>query len=612
MKKLSLLVLFLIGMIQTNHAMLETFKTCNPFNSLLDHKTTALVAGMGILGTAVLGYTSYSLWQNNKNLRHNLSEKSKRIYILEDDAINKDDTAALHNNLFAKALEKALQENSYYRQKLAHLEIDKNSNQRTIYNLTRTLAGKDNVIADALAQKDRQREEIEQFMHILNKKRMKKEKKSSTRDKGKEKINTQNSDHKEEILFSSFLDVHAQREALEKQFEELPISDNDSEIPLVITNNNESIEGPSSESMNQSITLENDKPLFTNTEKFSNYRFDTIRVQYVKEETEKTIPLITVHGTFVNSDEFGAQKKEEISQSIINFAKKLARDKKCNVCIIPFNWSGDVREEYRTDAADVLATIIQTHCSPDQEIWTIAHSHGGNVVLKAAQKLKKWGSLGFAINIGMPTEDGFNEKVKTSSRVVKNSHDDYNIKNLFNIYSTGDVTQNIGSQLSTSWIPGLGNFERRVDFKINDHCKVWNIRTQIDGDEPNHLNIISPVIKYLHTLIPLIKTHYAFIHDLDANLTPKHELPQVAIRNLIRSEGLPGGELSKAVNHSDHASKKFEADYGRNIKDKTKYGVVKICGEINDGFKIVAGKLFTMETVRNNLQSFKFFLGISS
>ena len=549
-------------------ALFETFK---------ENKTAAIVAGISMLGIGALGYTTYKFWQTNQNQKQELLQKNNII---------KQQAQILHlheNNIFRTNKKKLTTDfkipscidysQTKEKQKIDALKLKISAKKRLQNNFYLNEPEKTEIEFDIDNELATRAENDEKFLKIFHR---------------KEPASIIQSTRKSEIKptatpFLNELDLEKKITSLGNDFQIIDAfasQDNNDE-------KEKEYEGSSSHLLNHSLELREEQPILFSSEHFKGYRFDPISIINRKTPSDKSIVLVSIHGTFVDSTEFGKDKQQAISNDIIEFAQKLARDQHCDVILIPFCWSGGLSLEQRQDAGKRLAENLEKNCNDNQQIWTIAHSHGGNVVLHAAEAMKQWRPIDVAINIATPLADVLPaEPVSTVSRLIEHSQTDLNITNHFNAYSTGDVTQNGGSIFSG------GLCERRINFVMNEKCKLWNIRVQDEGHELNHLNIIQPTIKNLHTLIPLILTRYANFHDLEANFTQVEELPHVTIRNLIYSHGYKS-HLEEALQFNTEASGAFAKIYNRNIKDKVQYGPSKVAYELFSGVRDMGNKIYT-------------------
>ena len=539
----TLVCLLAIITINTTYPMMDAIKNFNPIELVKEYPKAALLTGLGALGTSIFGYTTYSLWQQNKKLKSQIanvqiSQKFNSDFFSPNNQLQQLQQLRRKHTDQINYFQWLLQKNNDEKQTLIKKLNDLNANIAAFQSAS--------------------------MIPINN------------CDKGKEKIDESLSSIT--IPFSSYNEKQIQK--LAEEFE------ND----LTIVNESEKTKEKESEasssssyppSMLASLTIEQYPTQFAQAERYKNYKLVTKKIINNRVNTNKTIVLIVVHGTFVNGNEYGINEDFQISDSLLDFAKKLARDQQCNVGFSTFEWSGALDSADRNEAGTVLAKFITKHAERNQEIWVISHSHGANVLYPAAEQLREWGPITYGITIASPRNDSEEATpVKVTPRVVENSSAAKNIQNHINIYSTGDITQTVGS-LQTALFKGSFNLERRVPFMMNEWHKVWNIRLQDNGCELNHISIIVPAIKILPQLIPVIKKTFAHIHDLDVNNDPASYQPQVAIRHLIISKG-GLRTLKHALKYSYKSAQNFEKIYGKNIYDKVQYTVTKMLSETKD------------------------------
>lgn len=169
---------------------------------------------------------------------------------------------------------------------------------------------------------------------------------------------------------------------------------------------------------------------------------------------------IIVHGTWA--------KAEEWYQDGGDFFDTLYSVTDNSDTITSFVWSGSCFESARTMAAHHLALVIES--TKTEKLVVIAHSHGGNVALKAAEflslyKLSK--TIDILILFGTPHYHTFS---------FPNS-----IEFIFNFFSFGDQIQ-----------PIFNLFRR--DIPKND--RTANIAISIQGHEPTHEQLHHPLIAF--------------------------------------------------------------------------------------------------------------------
>ena len=201
-------------------------------------------------------------------------------------------------------------------------------------------------------------------------------------------------------------------------------------------------------------------------------------------------------------------------------------------------------------------------------VWTIAHSHGCNVVnwaglemLKADHKLP----IDTAIHLASPTPDF--EVDKTVLAGIQNPELAFNIKKILNFYGSNDCTQVFGS-LQSAWTNG-----RKTRPGTQAECIAYNVRTQLNGYQLNH-STIKTVLNHLPGLLHAIETYYQCFFDLDVNLIigedGVHEYPIVAIRKQSNDPPHPllRENYRRAHAYSEYQSNRYKELYGVNIQDK--------------------------------------------
>lgn len=95
---------------------------------------------------------------------------------------------------------------------------------------------------------------------------------------------------------------------------------------------------------------------------------------------KKDIEIIIVHGTFATNFDW-YQEDGDFYEAVLLAAKK---EFCCPITMLPFRWTGYLGCLSRIEAATRLAEHIITS---DKKIYTIGHSHGGNVINLATQIL---------------------------------------------------------------------------------------------------------------------------------------------------------------------------------------------------------------------------------
>ena len=89
--------------------------------------------------------------------------------------------------------------------------------------------------------------------------------------------------------------------------------------------------------------------------------------------------VIIVPGTFGNDDTWPVPDSNEVT-----FASRLQESAGPSSTVLPIIWTSDIWDEARLVAAEHLTGIINQKASQFDEIYLVAHSHGGNVALLAS------------------------------------------------------------------------------------------------------------------------------------------------------------------------------------------------------------------------------------
>jgi len=235
------------------------------------------------------------------------------------------------------------------------------------------------------------------------------------------------------------------------------------------------------------------------------------------------IMLVCVHGTFSGPQSFGVVDTKPLTIALNKFARCLAQAHACAVEIVSFKWSGALSEKDRNEvAARALAhEIVKLHTRADgfrySQLWSIAHSHGCNVVNRTAALLattdpEKPIHFTTCIHIASPAPD--------DEQTLQH------IKKLYHFYGSMDFTQGAGSIATTWWY-----WKRKYPVGRDAHSIRYNIRLSSDGIDLNHINIKVPVVAYLPQLIYMIETNYPRYCDLDANVAGDIRFPHITIRD---------------------------------------------------------------------------------
>lgn len=279
------------------------------------------------------------------------------------------------------------------------------------------------------------------------------------------------------------------------------------------------------------------------------------------------IALVCVHGTFSNHIRFGVNLEKKSTHATIDLAHTLGISYGKAVEIVSFTWSGLLDIKGRQEAGKQLADFLLKDNKYDL-VWTIAHSHGCNVVNWAGLEMLKAGHklpIDTAIHLASVTPDF--EVDKTVLQDLSEPECAFNMKKIFNFYGSNDVTQVFGS-LQSTWSKG-----RKTRPGTQAECMAYNIRTQLNGYQLNH-STIKTVLQHLLGLLHGIDTYYSCFCDLDANLIVgedgAHEYPIVAIRKQSDDPHHPllRENYRRARAYSEYQCQRYKALYGVNIQNK--------------------------------------------
>lgn len=179
-------------------------------------------------------------------------------------------------------------------------------------------------------------------------------------------------------------------------------------------------------------------------------------------EYNNQIVCIIIHGTWASTTAWYRPQGD--------FFQTLEKsDNNKSIKFVSFTWSGANNNSARQEAGLQLAYLIDSY-DPATPIFIISHSHGGNVACIASQRLQ-------------PSEHGFRiKRLYTLGTPV--SVDTYPpnmnvIGQMYHLFSFNDLVQ-----------PVLGLFERT--FENIERCA--NIRLMVNGSEPRHTELHSPII----------------------------------------------------------------------------------------------------------------------
>lgn len=210
------------------------------------------------------------------------------------------------------------------------------------------------------------------------------------------------------------------------------------------------------------------------------------------EDDASRIALMLVHGTI---PPWASQNKDffvqgnPVFEAIRSFAQELGDREHALVEVVSLKWGGSNSDASRKTAGGTFARLLDGRYAEYRKIYTIAHSHGGNVVNVATNEMSK-ACIDTMIHLYTPAV----AKDDSSYQCYQPHEDKYN--RWFNLYSTGDMVQFAGS--FQGWNIFSGGSSRKQSAQ-----NVWNVRMQVDAASPGHTNKVH-VMRNLYDLITKI------------------------------------------------------------------------------------------------------------
>ncbi len=276
-------------------------------------------------------------------------------------------------------------------------------------------------------------------------------------------------------------------------------------------------------------------------------------------KANKPIVLAVVHGTFAaEADEFySINSSSPFYAYSCEFAKKLAQENQTSVEIISLQWSGKNCSKDRQDGAAMLAQVFNNFYA-QHNIYTIAHSHGCNVVNSASRLLPDNISIKHAIHLACPVRD------QSENNFMPKRFD-----KLTQFYSEGDTIAALGSL--TQWNMFSAGTYRKF---AQQNGKITNVRVLLNGRNIGHSNAKNDIVKNLANILDEIDNNYIINRDLIMNINRENEKEPIliAVKNplnnidqLANKEHLEESEIAFA-----NDILKSELEYSKAKKDKFK------------------------------------------
>ena len=182
---------------------------------------------------------------------------------------------------------------------------------------------------------------------------------------------------------------------------------------------------------------------------------------------------------------------------------------------LAFGWDGKLSDESRKTAGEKLANGINAikkqikKNNPDAHVYLllVGHSHGGNVINVASQKIKE--PIERVIQLATPV---LAYDSKTHQFNNSNGYYPHNFDQLIIYYSMQDFVQS-GGALESS-------FKRR--YGPVEGINIYNVRLRVEGNDPLHIKMHDHLIgKNILALTKKIQNIYKTNHNLIAHITHK-------------------------------------------------------------------------------------------
>ena len=240
--------------------------------------------------------------------------------------------------------------------------------------------------------------------------------------------------------------------------------------------------------------------------------------------TNSKLYLFSLHGTMSSWNVFGNSTTAS-SKAIRELAKELAYIYNQPVELLVVNWGGELSQKRRIKVGSLLAEYVsQKHSNANDKIWAIGHSHGCNVINNMAEELRNHKlSLDCALLIA-PIALDINPCCPTPQN---KEFRPLNIKECYNFYSCGDLTQAAGSTQN-----GEPNCKF---FPACPQCQAYCIEIYPNNEEVDHLTIKIVVLEQLVPLMCIIKRDFPLATDLKAVLFQDSTHPIVTIAEQARN-----------------------------------------------------------------------------
>lgn len=262
---------------------------------------------------------------------------------------------------------------------------------------------------------------------------------------------------------------------------------------------------------------------------------------------------ILIHGTFAKqaSRIMPCARWWKEKQPFYEMLKKKLDVRGISYTLTSFAWSGSLQHDKRVEAGSQLAQYIIEKTKSHQKVHIIAHSHGGNVALIAADFLEQSDTnhkISHLYTLGTPIGPSYSSSAKY-------------ITTIYNFFSYGDIVQ-----------PILNVFNRTFD--TANH--IYNIQLRIDNSCPTHLQLHEVCVAAAITEITkLIPTNHAYVLSLFSDKKPIVTLDTTREEDLAIDKQFTM-QLIMALAESKKRGIKTAIQLSEDIKTKVKDWLIRL------------------------------------
>ena len=262
---------------------------------------------------------------------------------------------------------------------------------------------------------------------------------------------------------------------------------------------------------------------------------------YTPKDAQRMSLVVLIHGTGASNAGWYRETDHEHFKGFLSFAEHETYTTNSAVDLISFGWTGNNTIEDRLTASETLVQCIKQIADRYDSITLIGHSHGGNIAFAASNTL----SVPLRLILFATPMRNTNAELDERESIFTPGK---NVTELYNIYSTGDALQALGSIRSgmslsdiqkTAQSIGSSGSSRKIAIDLVNKKHYYNIDVTLDGQSPSHGNLrLSGA--HLTTIMKQIHEQKSSCSDFDAAISTAEHLcivkPHVATAKLDTSE----------------------------------------------------------------------------